>query len=258
MNGQFTIDIDIGERGLAFGDGHFTTAKIVSGQVEFFDEHIQRLTSAHKTLNLPPVNMAEISAHIQDQVQPFELAVLKVMITAGSGGRGYSRKGIERSNYFVTISEYPEHYKQWQQQGITVGVAKNCLSIHPVLSGIKHLNRLEQVMIRVELDEREEDDLVVLDTQGMVTESSCGNLFWLKQGQWFTPSLSQSGIAGIMRNHILTRLSVSETRCHLDALKDAEAMFISNALMGMVPVNCFNNKALDISAVHEVEEFVKG
>ena len=251
--------LPITSRGLAYGDGIFTTAKIESGEVKALNLHIARLTEGAEWLGLT-FESTLLTAHLQKLVTQFPLAVLKVLLTAGEGGRGYSRANASAEKILITVHEFPKHYLNWQKKGIWLGLAGTALGINPLLAGKKHLNRLEQVFVRRELDTRKEDDIVVLDIHGQVVETSAGNIFWLPQGskQWQTPSVDNAGVDGLARQQLLSQIptTVVET-CSVDSLDKAEAIFICNSVMEVVPVSMWRDKSLKIDAVLEVQKMVK-
>ncbi len=256
VNGIQQISIDITDRGLAYGDGVFTTAKIIDGKVVLLAKHIQRLIHGCRQLKLASPCQQYLTNELQRVAKSYSQAVLKVIITAGSGGRGYSRLGLsdDASNIIIIVSDYPKHYKEFTLQGINLGVSKQLIGISSMLSGLKHLNRLEQVLLRNELDERCEDDLVVSNCQGNVIEATCANLFYWQGGLLCTPDLSLSGVNGIIRQLILRKYpktKICQTR--LVDLSNANSMFICNSLMGIVPVKTYNNRILDIENVKHLQ-----
>ncbi len=245
INGKPTTEINCLDRGLSYGDGVFTTAKIVEGNVALLNAHIERLQTSCIQLNISPPDFAKLTQQITEAVKSFSLAVLKVTITAGVGGRGYSRRGAIEPVCIVTIFDYPAHYLTWKKQGIVLGNAEFQLGINPALAGIKHLNRLEQVMIRQEVDLRDEDDLLVCDINEQVIESSCANIFWQTKKGWQTPKIESSGVAGLIRAHILGAIDVEEVTIKLVELNrkliEINSMFICNSVMGIVPVKTYNH-----------------
>jgi 4-amino-4-deoxychorismate lyase len=253
INGAEHYSLSITDRGLAYGDGVFTTAKVVQGKIQFLSEHLERLTQNCDKLSISLPDMDKIKYELKSVAERFELCVAKVIITAGEGGRGYSRQGCERSTVIISFHAFPEHYLSWQQQGITLGVAQFKLGLNPLLAGIKHLNRLEQVLIRQELDNRDEDDLLVLNCAGNIIEASAANVFWFKNNTWYTPKIVESGISGLMRQYILSTLNrngknnVEIIDAKITMLDNIEAMFICNSVMGVVPVNQFQDKKLDLA-----------
>ena len=261
INGQQQTDLAVTDRGLAYGDGIFTTAKIVNGQVILLEKHIERLIQGCQHLKLQlPVNI-NLKAQLERVVKDYSLAVLKVMITAGSGGRGYSRLGLTDSatNIIIIISDFPSQYETLAQQGITLGDSKHQISTSSMLGGIKHLNRLEQVLLRAELDERSEDDLIVTNCQGHVIEATSSNIFYWHDEQLCTPVISASGVDGIIRQAIITHKDdVKICQARFEDLKHAQAMFICNSLMGIIPVKMYNNRRLTVELVLKLQREMKG
>ena len=250
VDGQAAKTISIDDRGLAYGDGCFTAALVKHGEIVMLAQHIERLVQQSQQLGLPKFDSIALVNTLHDISADIDIAIVKVMITCGSGGRGYSRLGVQQAKVIVSLHDYPVFYPQWQQQGITVGTSTLQLGINPMLAGIKHLNRLEQVLLRAELDKRTEDDLIVTDINGHIIECCSANVFWLKAGQWHTPSLTTAGVAGLMRaNLLLNNPNIQQGQYVLDDLDNVVAMFISNAILGIVPVKIFNGQQLDISAV---------
>ena len=123
-----------------------------------------------------------------------------------------------------------------------------------MLAGLKHLNRLEQVLIRSHLEQTDADEALVLDSDGWLTECCAANLFWRKGMDVFTPRLDHAGVNGIMRQHCIAQLAQSsfrvvEVTAGADALRDADEVLICNALMPLVPVRrwdetCWSSREL--------------
>ncbi|PKH87812.1 aminodeoxychorismate lyase [Colwellia sp. Bg11-28] len=261
INGQQQTDIAVTDRGLAYGDGLFTTAKIVNGTVVLLEKHIERLTHGCQQLKLQLPSNISLREQLASVVKGYSLAVLKVMITAGSGGRGYSRVGLgdNAANIIIMISDFPSHYETLAQQGINVGDSKYQIATSSMLGGIKHLNRLEQVLLRTEVDERSEDDLIVTNCQGDVIEATSSNLFYWLNEQLCTPEISTSGVDGIMRQVLIAKnTEIKVCKTSFEELKYAQAMFISNSLMGIMPVKTYNNRLLDVDVVLKLQRRMKG
>jgi 4-amino-4-deoxychorismate lyase len=254
VDGQESNVISTNDRGLAYGDGCFTTALVNNGEVMMLPQHLKRLVEQSQQLGLPKFDLTALAASIRKISTGIAKGVVKVIITCGSGGRGYSRLGAEQAKVIVSLHDYPKVYPQWQKQGISVGISKQQLGINPMLAGLKHLNRLEQVLLRTELDKRPEDDLLVSDINGTVIECCSANVFWLKAGQWHTPSLATAGVAGLMRaNILLTHQHIQSGDYPIAQLVNIDAMFITNAILGIVPVKIFNGQHLDMSPVKSIQ-----
>jgi 4-amino-4-deoxychorismate lyase len=260
INGETITEIEVTDRGLAYGDGLFTTAKVSAGQILLLDEHIDRLMKGCKQLNFQCPSDTDMRKQLTTVANNFSSAVLKVIITAGSGGRGYSRLGLtaQSSNFIIMVFDFPLHYGEQASEGITLGISHQKIAISPMLGGLKHLNRLEQVLLRNELDVRDEDDLIVCNTHGDVIEATSANLFYWLDNSLCTPELSYSGVNGLMRQRILNNhddIIIKKTT--LNDLKRAEAMFICNCVMGIMPIRRFDARNLPINLVAKLMSTLK-
>ncbi|VUS27335.1 aminodeoxychorismate lyase [Klebsiella spallanzanii] len=246
INGTESETLAVNDRGVQFGDGCFTTARIIRGQIQFLSAHLTRLQTTCEKLFIPYCDWALLAQEMTLQAQPYQDGVLKVMMTRGAGGRGYSAAGCESPTRVLSVSSYPAHYPRWREEGISLSLSPVQLGRNPSLAGLKHLNRLEQVLIRSHLEQTDADEALVLDSEGWLTECCAANVFWRKGFDVFTPCLDQAGVNGIMRQHILATLAPSpfrvvEVTTRPDALREADEVLICNALMPLVPVRRWND-----------------
>jgi len=247
INGIEQRTVSVGDRAVQFGDGCFTTAWVKEGQVQHLDDHIARLQNATSSLLMPACDWPGLRSEMQSAAAGHDEAVLKVILSRGEGGRGYSAQGTLGPTRIMSISGYPQYYHQWRIEGIELALSPVALARSSLLAGIKHLNRLEQVMIRMHLDKTTAQEALVVDTAGMLVECCAANLFWRKGHQVFTPDLTHSGVAGIMRQRIISvlqqrwDLSIEEVSEAPQALSDAEEVIICNALMPILPVKKIEN-----------------
>lgn len=258
VNGIQQHHIDIENRGLAYGDGLFTTAKISNGHIQFLSAHTERLLFGCKKLGIMPPAQDDLIKQLTTVAKNYSLAVLKVMITAKNGGRGYARTTSNGHDLIIMIHDYPSHYDELAKTGLKLGVSKQQIGLNPMLAGLKHLNRLEQVLLRDELLARAEDDLLVTNILGEVIEATSANLFFTLNGILHTPDVSQSGVNGIMRQAVLKRYPNTIVKpVILKELAKIETMFLCNCVMGIVPVSHFNNRVLAIEQVKIIRDSMK-
>ncbi|HDL8704943.1 TPA: aminodeoxychorismate lyase [Yersinia enterocolitica] len=242
INGVEQNLISASDRSVQFGDGCFSTARVSFGRVVWLDKHILRLQLAAERLLMPAVNWNALTKEMVEAASHTEDGVLKVIISRGSGGRGYSGTTCQHPTRIISLSDYPVHYHSWRERGISLALSPISLARSPLLAGVKHLNRLEQVLIRAHLEQTAADEALVLDTDGMLVECCAANLFWRKGDKIFTPDLSQSGVDGIMRQRIIACLAalgkpVAIVTQPLNVLADADEIIVCNALMPLLPVN---------------------
>ncbi|XQW86639.1 aminodeoxychorismate lyase [Thalassotalea piscium] len=245
VNGVQTNQVSISDRGFAYGDGFFTTAKISQGIIEFQQAHLERLIKASETLSIAPINFQQLNRDITALASAYSLAVLKIVITAGEGGRGYARSPLLAPTIVLSVFEFPAHYSRLQKEGINLGIAQTQLGLNPLLAGIKHLNRLEQVVVRAELGRSGFDDLVVCDLNNHIIETSSANLFWKIGNNWFTSTLAQAGVNGVIRQQLLRLFpDIVAIDAPVSVLNEASAMCVCNSIMGIVPVHTFMERKL--------------
>ncbi|HDL7925559.1 TPA: aminodeoxychorismate lyase [Yersinia enterocolitica] len=242
INGVEQNLISASDRSVQFGDGCFTTARVSLGRVVWLDKHILRLQLAAERLLMPVVNWNALTKEMVEAASHTEDGVLKVIISRGSGGRGYSGTTCQHPTRIISLSDYPIHYHSWRERGISLALSPISLARSPLLAGVKHLNRLEQVLIRAHLEQTAADEALVLDTEGMLVECCAANLFWRKGDEIFTPDLCQSGVDGIMRQRIISCLATQGRQVTIvaqpvDVLADADEVIVCNALMPLLPVN---------------------
>jgi len=253
VNGIQQNHIDIESRGLAYGDGLFTTAKISHGKVEYLTQHIERLTAGCEKLGISVPCANELTSQLTSIAKDYPLAVLKVIISARSGGRGYARSPHNHHDVIIMVHDYPTHYQAHARTGINLGLSKQQIGINPMLSGLKHLNRLEQVLLRQELSVSDVDDLLVTNINNDVIEVTSANLFYFLNEQLYTPDVSQSGVNGIMRQAILKCYPNTIIKTvSLDDIQQAQAIFVCNCVMGVIPIANFNEKKLSVELPLEI------
>lgn len=241
VNGEARDTVEARDRAVQFGDGCFTTARVQQGGVQRLAAHLQRLQLGCERLMINGIDWLALEAEMIRAASNCNEGVLKVIITRGGGGRGYSAQGCQNPTRILSLSAYPARYHQLRQRGARLALSSVQLGKNPRLAGIKHLNRLEQVLIRTELEQTGADEALVLDSDGMLVECCAANLFWRVGKQVFTPDLSASGVKGIQRQQVMQLVAhlgytLSEVRAGIDVLAAAEEVLITNALMPVLPV----------------------
>ena len=247
VNGIQQNHIDIENRGLAYGDGLFTTAKILNGNIQHLTAHIDRLSFGCKKLGIKYPSSDELNSQLVSIAKNYSLAVLKVIIIASSGGRGYARSNINSHDLIIMVHDYPKYYDELADIGIMLGVSKQKIGLNPMLAGLKHLNRLEQVLLRQELSTRDEDDLLVTNVNNEVIEAISANVFFFLNEKLYTPDVTISGVNGIMRQAILQRYPATTVKpISINKIAQAQAMFVCNCVMGVIPIANFNGRELPL------------
>ncbi len=265
INGIQSTTLAASDRGLAYGDGLFSTIKVESGKLQLWDFHLQRLQLGAQRLFFPDVDWPLLSAEVQSVAATLSdraQAVIKIMLTRGSGGRGYSSKGCSQPQRIISCHDFPDFYQHWRNEGIKVILCRQQLGINPQLAGLKTLNRLEQVLIKHELELQEAVEGIVCDSNGLVVEACTANIFIYLDNHWQTPKLDNCGVAGVKRRQVMESaaqagVKVREADISVADLLNAQALCLSNALMGVVPVKQFQSHSYSSSAFALTEQLQK-
>lgn len=230
------------DRGLLYGDGLFSTFAIVNEQALNWAAHWQRLAKDCQRLHIPLPEPTVFNAELSQLCQNIQLGVGKCLISRGSGGRGYLPAEHVQPMRLLSTHPWPAYPAAYFQQGVQLGLCQLRLGAQPALAGIKHLNRLENVLARQEIaNNPAQAEALLLDQQGFVIEGTMSNLFFLHKGVLHTPSLHNCGVAGIMRGHIIETaqtwgVPVAQGNYPLPSLFAADEVFISNSILGIWPV----------------------
>lgn len=241
VNGEKRNWLSVNDRAVQFGDGCFTTARIRAGCVDWLEQHVCRLQQDAARLMIKDVDWVALKQEMIMAAAWQGEGVVKAIITRGEGGRGYSVVDCRMPARMISVAPYPMHYHCLRENGVRLVVSPIPLAQNPLLAGIKHLNRLEQVLIRARLEQTDADETLVLDTTGKLVECAAANLFWRCGQQVFTPLLIQSGVKGVMRQHIIGLLkkwgySCQEVSAEIEVLSQADEVLICNALMPIFSV----------------------
>ena len=246
VNGQLQDLLAVSDRGLQYGDGIWETVLISSGHLILLEQHLQRLQKGCEALNLQGLDERVLRREISHFTKNIDNSILKIIITRGSGGRGYSYSGLNSPTRILSLHDIPQGIQQCRDNGICIQYCKTQLSHNPQLSGFKHLNCLEQVLARNELLDNNKEG-IVCDTNHNVIEGTMSNIFLINKHTVITPILEQCGIKGIMRAYIISLLdkkniALIKKQVSLDDVQSADALFFSNSVIGLWPVKKLNDK----------------
>lgn len=241
INGQENNQINIADRGLHYGDGLFETIEVILGKPVFLKEHLQRLSGGCSRLKIPPPDSHQLSEEARQVCNNATHAVLKIIITRGSGGRGYGQPEMIQPTRIISLYPFPEYPAAYSQNGVTAVFCNTRLGLNPALAGLKHLNRLEQVMARSEWSGRDIQEGIMLDLNNHVVEGTMTNLFYVKESIVHTAPIRLTGVAGVMRGIILKLLSeigltLIERDYGREELLLADECFFCNSVIGVWPI----------------------
>ncbi|MFN3582112.1 MAG: aminodeoxychorismate lyase [Pseudomonas sp.] len=240
IDGQAADRVAANDRGLAYGDGLFETLRVKHGRIALIDLHLARLQRGIQRLRLD-ADMPLIEAEWRDTAARLGQGVLKLLLTRSGGQRGYAIAAEARTTRILQSFPLREYPPEHAQKGIFLYPCQTRLARQPLLAGIKHLNRLEQVLARSEWTDPQYAEGLVRDTEGLPIECTMGNLFLRTGAGWVTPDLAACGVRGVMRDYLVERLReagevVLESTPGYAELLGATEVFCCNSLYGVWPV----------------------
>lgn len=241
INGIPGESVPVDDRGLQYGDGLFETIVIRKGRARFLDAHLARLDLGCQRLGIGFASSAGLRAEIARVVaQAPANAILKLIVTRGSGPRrGYAPRGSFEPRRVLTL--FATAALATDDAGVDARIATIRLGENPALAGIKHLNRLENVLAAAEPGHGPVFESLLLDAAGHVICGTMSNVFAAKAGRLYTAPLDRCGVAGVMRGVVLRQAGSLDIPCELRRLPLAELLaadevFITNVRIGVVPL----------------------
>lgn len=241
INGLPGNSINASDRGLMYGDGVFRTLLIRQGKPLLWQQHYNKLQHDCDAIGINCPSMQLLATELAQLAQSNPDSVAKIVITRGPATRGYAPAANPQITRILSISSLPEYPESFAIQGISVHICKLRLGHQPRLAGIKHLNRLENVLAAAEWTDTNIAEGLMLDQDGHVIECTRSNLFMVRDGKLFTPDLSRCGVAGLQRDRVMDyarqqRMVCKVTDITLDELLAADEIFIVNSVIGLWPV----------------------
>lgn len=255
VNGEISDTVNAADRGLNYGDGLFETLRLRAGQVRFWQAHMDRLELGCRQLGIERPDQAVLLREVHTVVAGRPDCVVKIIVTRGvpdaSASRGYAPPGDCPVTRIVSAHLLPPGVdtdvegvsnpddRSHSPAGLHVRLCELRLATQPVLAGLKHLNRLEQVMARAEWDDPAISEGILLDEDDHVVCGTASNLFLVSGGQMLTPRLDRCGVRGVMRGEILKAFAArcEQRRITLDMLPEADEVFLCNSVRGIMPVS---------------------
>lgn len=254
INGQEREHITVLDRGLQYGDGLFETIRITTGIPHFWQQHIDRLLSGCLRLKIPEPDQQVLHTEAMKLCKDVDQGVLKIIITRGAGGRGYSTPEQPSATRILAMFPSPGYSADCWKRGIVARLCDTRLGLNPSLAGLKHLNRLEQVLARAEWHDPAIQEGLMLDADDNVIEGTMSNLFCVIDNELSTPDLSHCGVKGVIRDQVIKiatqqGMKINETNISLNALYGADEVFITNSLIGIWPVRQLEYQYFSIGTV---------
>ncbi len=229
------------DRGLHYGDGLFETIACLGHRPRLLERHLARLEAGCRRLALA-TDLAAVAAEVRELAAGSGRAIVKVLVTRGAAtARGYGPSGTERPTRITLRYAWPEDDARLAQEGVRVRIAATRLGENPALAGLKHCNRLEQVLARTEPRDADFAEALMFSSAGRLISGTMSNVFLVQRDGLATPRLDACGVAGVMRATVLEAaaaagIPAAEAALGAAELEQAEEIFLTNALIGVRPV----------------------
>jgi len=248
----------ISDRGFHYGDGLFETIAIRDGEARLWPLHMDRLASGCETLNITMPAQDSLLHGAMHAVRHSGISadscLLKIVVSAGSGARGYGRATVDTPSILFGVSPWLSPPIEFYRDGIETVLCRTRLAINSATAGLKTLNRLEQVLARSEFNASNIYEGLTMDADDDVICGTMSNVFFVKDKTILTPSLDRCGVAGVMRRHVLATLDAVGKEVVIQGVRVAELsrvseVFVSNSQFGILPVTRCAEHAWDVGAV---------
>jgi 4-amino-4-deoxychorismate lyase len=255
IDGHRGADLSVFDRGLQYGDGLFETLACLNGQPRFLNRHLERLAAGCARLGLPPPPRACLEAEIAAALEDCPRAVLKLIVTRGAAhARGYAvNAAAAPTRILLRYPGLPEDARA-TKEGVRVRLGALRLGENPRLAGMKHLNRLEQVLARQEWSDPQIAEALLFSSSDALISGTMSNVFLVHGGALATARLDRCGVAGVMRGVVgglaaECGIDFQERRLEAADLQQAQEIFLTNALIGIRPVREVGGRTVAIGPV---------
>lgn len=238
VNGVAVDSVAATDRGLAYGDGVFRTLLSREGRLKWWPWHYRKLEHDSAALAIPCPSEAVLAKDIALATGRSGNEIVKIIVTRGSGARGYAPPQPSSTTRIVMTAAPPAYPEEFSRSGVKVHWCRTRLSSQPRLAGIKHLNRLENVLARAEWSDSAIPEGLLLDQGGHIIGGTMTNLFIVEDGRVLTPGLAQCGVAGVTRERILQAaakqgVSCGEAPITQERLFEAQEALLVNSVIGV-------------------------
>ena len=241
VNGATTSQVSVLDRGFGYGDGLFESIRLVNGRAPLWPRHMQRLADGCRRLQIPLPDTQQLWSEAQEVSEGFAQSVVRITVTRGIGERGYALPASVQPCRVVAAFAAPTPGDDVYNHGLHMRVCDLRLAEQPRLAGIKHLNRLEQVLARAEWSDPAIAEGLLRDGHDRAISATMANLFVVIDGVLLTPALERCGVAGVARAEVLAiHPQARVVDLSLQALSTASEIFLSSSVRGILPVQSLN------------------
>jgi 4-amino-4-deoxychorismate lyase len=250
VNGSPDQQVSPFDRAVHFGDGLFETIACVRGRPRFLTLHLERLQLGCGRLGIDAGDFDTIRTEVHAMAREVDRAIVKVVLTRGTAlVRGYGFTGREKATRITFRYAWPQETRTESQDGVRARTATLRLGENPALAGLKHCNRLEQVLARREWTDPGIAEALLFSSSGKLVSGAMSNVFIVEGSRLRTPRIDLCGVAGVMRRVVLREaarvgISVHEEVLNAEDLQRADEVFVTNARIGIWPLSALDGRVL--------------
>jgi 4-amino-4-deoxychorismate lyase len=251
------------DRGLGYGDGVFRTLAVLHGIPQHWLRHYAKLFSDCTAIDMRCPDESLFRQDLSRICLTDPDCAVKIIVTRGAAERGYAYADTAKPTRIVLGVRLPNYPQTYVSQGVKVRRCQLKLAHQPALAGIKHLNRLENVLARAEWTDSDIAEGLLCDVDDAVIGGTMTNIFVVKGDSLATPSLHRCGIAGVTRERVLEAAARQDIACEVTNLPwrdvlSADEIFLVNSLAGIWPVRELEGKTFAVGAVtRSVQHWLK-
>lgn len=247
VNGVESDAISVRDRGLMYGDGVFRTFILRGGKPQLWRRQYAKLAADCRALRIACPAAAVLEHDLAAIAARFPDCVIKIVVTRGGSERGYAIPVAASPVRVVSGSPLPDYSQYHYERGVRAQLCRTRLATQPALAGIKHLNRLENVLARSEWSDPGIAEGLLCDTDGNVICGTMSNVFLVTDGELLTPDLALSGVAGVQRELVIelahsNNIPVRIASVSIEELFCADELFLVNSVIGVWQITALDDK----------------
>ena len=249
VDGVEADHVSVLDRGLAYGDGLFETIRAIDGMAPLWSRHMARLREGCVRLGISAPDIDVLAEEFARVAQHAPGCLVKIIVTRGAGERGYAPSADAAITRVVAAFPAPALPPDWYRDGIRVRCCALRLAAQPKLAGIKHLNRLEQVLARAEWSDADVVEGLLFDQRGNLVSATAANVFVGMGDTLLTPPVDACGVAGVLRGVLMDALpGVQVKMTTKEDLMQADELFLTSSVRGVLPVRLLDARTMHVGA----------
>lgn len=249
VDGRPADRVPVDDRGLLYGDHLFETVAFVAGRAPLWDWHMARLQRDAERLQIPSPDPQELLDESRQVLDDAPRAVVRITLTRGSGGQAYFPPETTRPRRILMRRPWPESIDRQRRFGLTVGTSPIRLASGSTLAGIKHGNRLEQVLAAGRARKEGFDEALLFDADGCLVEAMASNVIVGLDDRVITPDTSRAGVAGVGLAWLREQgdVAIETGSIKADELARAQWAVVINSVVGIRPIATLDGRRLTIA-----------